>query len=198
MMNLKLSMAKIIEIEIQVQLENIRPLKAFLNKKAKLLRKSRQIDYYYTPTHRDFLKKYPAVEWLRLRQTDKGNSINYKYWHVDEDDRSHYSDEYESAVDDMEQLKLILKALNFKPIVVVDKKRLDYRFKSYIISVAQVKKLGEFVEVEFAGKTTKRPVEITNEMIQFLKKLGVGKIIRNYNGYPYILLFPKKVKYEEY
>jgi len=191
-------MAKNIEIEIQVQLENIRPLKAFLNKKAKLLRKSRQIDYYYTPAHRDFLKKYPAVEWLRLRQTDKGSSINYKYWHVDEEDRSHYSDEYESSIDDIGQLKLILKALNFKQIAVVDKKRQDYKYRSYIISVCQVKKLGEFVEIEFEGGTDKRAVQITNGMIEFLKKLGVGKITRNYNGYPYILLFPKRIKYEEY
>jgi len=191
-------MAKNIEIEIQVQLENIWPLKNFLKKKAKFLKDTRQADYYYIPAHRDFLKKYPAVEWLRLRQTDKGNSINYKYWHVDEEDRSHYSDEYESAVDDVEQLKLILKALNFKPIAVVEKKRQDYKYRSFIISICQVKKLGEFVEIEFEGKTTKRPVEITSEMIAFLKRLGVGKITRNYNGYPFILLFPKKVKYEEF
>jgi len=191
-------MPKNIEIEIQVQLENIRPLKNFLKQKAKFLKESRQIDYYYTPAHRDFLKKYPAVEWLRLRESDKGNSINYKYWHVDEEDRSHYSDEYESQIEDIGQLKLILKALNFKPIATIDKKRQDYKFKSYIISVAQVKNLGEFVEIEFEGRTNKRPVQITNEMIAFLKKLGVSKITRNYNGYPYILLFPKKVKYEEF
>ncbi len=191
-------MVKNIEIEIQVQLENIRPLKSFLNKKAKFLRQSRQIDYYYTPAHRNFLAKYPAVEWLRLRQTNKGCSINYKLWHVDEEDRSHYSDEYESSIDDIDQLKLILKVLNFKPIVIVDKIRQDYKYRSYIISVSQVKKLGEFVEIEFEGRTIKKPVEITSEMIKFLKTIGVGKITRNYNGYPFILLFPKKVKYEEF
>jgi adenylate cyclase class 2 len=191
-------MPKNIEIEIQVQLENIRPLKSFLNKKAKFLHQSRQIDYYYTPVHRNFLAKYPAVEWLRLRETDKECSINYKFWHVDEEDRSHYSDEYESAISDIDQLKLILKALNFKPIAVVDKKRQDYKYHSYIISVCQVKKLGEFVEIEFEGRANKKPAEITDEMIKFLKDLGVGKITRNYNGYPFILLFPKKVKYEEF
>lgn len=191
-------MSKNIEIEIQVQLENIRPLKTFLKKKAKLINKARQIDYYYTPSHRNFLKKYPAVEWLRLRQNDKEASINYKFWHVDENNRSHYSDEYESKIEEIDQLKLIFKSLNFKPIAIVDKKRKDYKFKSYIISVNQVKKLGEFVEIEFNGETDKKPVDITNEMILFLKNLGVGKIIRNYNGYPYILLYPKKVKYEEF
>ncbi len=191
-------MSKNIEIEIQVQLENIRPLKTFLKKKAKLINKARQIDYYFTPSHRNFLKKYPAVEWLRLRQNDRNASINYKFWHLDENKRSHYSDEYESQIEDIDHLKLIFKSLNFKPIAVVDKKRKDYKFKSYIISVNLVEKLGEFVEIEFNGETDKKPVEITNEMIIFLKNLGVGKITRNYNGYPYILLYPKKVKYEEF
>lgn len=34
-------------------------------------------------------------------------------------------------------------------------------------------------------------------MVKFLKNIGVGKIKRNYVGYPSQLLFPDQVKWEE-
>lgn len=33
-------------------------------------------------------------------------------------------------------------------------------------------------------------------MVDFLKQVGCGKIIRNYVGYPFLMLFPSEVKYE--
>jgi len=32
-------------------------------------------------------------------------------------------------------------------------------------------------------------------MIKFLKDINVGKIQRNYQGYPFLLLFPEEAKY---
>ena len=46
---------KNIEIEIQVQVENIKPLVKFLNTSAKKILKARQIDEYFVPKHRNFL-----------------------------------------------------------------------------------------------------------------------------------------------
>jgi len=58
--------------------------------------------------------------------------------------------------------------------------------------------LGDYVEIEYIGKDKNAgPKKVTDEMVGFLKSLGCGKIIRNYAGYPFLLLFANEVKYEE-
>ena len=185
------------EIEIQVQVERTNKLKAFLKKSAKYIGESRQIDRYFTPAHRNFVKVRPIIEWLRLRDSSGKYSINYKKWHVEKDGRTHFCDEYESPVVDIEQLLKIFSALNMVAVTSVNKVRRIWRYKDYEISLDSIKGLGDFVEIEYKGKETdKKPAEITNEMIEFLKVFKVGKISRNYVGYPFQLLFPKEVKYE--
>ena len=61
----------------------------------------------------------------------------------------------------------------------------------------QVKELGDFVEIEYIGKEQVDPPKTTKEMVDFLKKLGCGKIKRDYVGYPFRLLFPKESEFEE-
>ena len=95
-------------------------------------------------------------------------------------------------------MKKILEVLNFKSIVKVDKLRKTWTYKNYEIATDSVKGLGDFVEIEYIGKDEKvDPKKITEEMINFLKSVGCGQIKRNYVGYPFQLLFPKEVKYEE-
>lgn len=189
---------KNIEIEIQVQVENIKPLVRFLNTNAKKIIKTRQIDEYFIPKHRNFLAKKPVSEWLRLRNANGNYSINYKNWYHGEDGKSHHRDEYETKIEDIKQLHLIFKSLNIKPIVKVDKTRTSYLYKKYEVSIDRVESLGDFVEIEYKGKSDgKNAKEVADEMGQFLKSFKVGKIYRNYVGYPFQLLFPKGFKLEE-
>jgi len=186
------------EIEIQVQIEISKNLKSFLKKSAKFIGEERQIDKYFSPKHRDFLKVRPVVEWLRLRDSSGKLSINYKNWHVDKNGRSHFCDEYETAIGSTKELENIFGPLGIKEIIIVDKTRKIYRYKNYEISIDSIKDLGDFVEIEYKGKSTKvNPTKVTEGMVKFLKDLGCGKISRNYVGYPFQLLFPKEVKYEE-
>lgn len=185
------------EIEIQVQIEKIELLKNFLKKNAELLGKKRQVDEYFCPPDRNFLSKDPVEEWFRLRNTEGKLSLNYKNWHFDKNGRSHFCDEYETAVESFENAALILKSLKFKSLVKVDKTRTTYKIKDYLISLDEVKDLGDFVEIEFKGESDKTPAEITDEMILWLRKAISGKITRNYIGYPAMMLFPKRLKLEE-
>lgn len=185
------------EIEIQVQVENIKGLNKFLKEKAKFVNKEHQVDKYFSPKGKKFLKVRPVVEWLRLRDSSGKQSINYKNFHHDKSGRSHYCDEYETPVESMEQIEKIFQSLEIKPIVTVDKTRKIYKYKDYEISIDSIKGLGNFVEIEYKGKIkTKSPAKITEEMVKFLKDLNCGKISRNYVGYPFQMLFPKEVKYE--
>ena len=187
-----------IEIEIQVNIENSKPLIDFLEKNADFKKESHQIDEYFSPAHRNFIEVRPVKEWLRLRDSGGKYSINYKNWHYDKGGKSHYCDEYETKIEDLSQLRKILDVLNFKPVVKVDKLRKIWTHKDYEVAVDSVKGLGDFVEIEYIGKDEKAdPKKITEEMINFLKNIGCGKIKRNYVGYPFQLLFPEEVKYEE-
>ena len=139
---------KNIEIEIQVNVENSKPLIEFLEKNGTFQSAKHQVDEYFSSAHIDKIRK-------------------------------------------------IFSALNFKSIVIVDKLRKIWTYKAYEVAIDSVKTLGNFVEVEYIGKDEKvNPEKVTGEMVDFLKKVGCGKITRNYVGYPFLILFPKEVKYE--
>lgn len=187
-----------IEIEIQVNIENSRPLVEFLEKSAEFKKENRQIDEYFSPAHRDFTSVRPVKEWLRLRDSGGKYSINYKNFHYDENGKSLYCDEYESQAGDFNNLKKILESLNFKFLVKVDKIRKIWEYKDYEIALDSIAGLGDFVEIEYIGKDEKPdPKKIAQEMVDFLKNMGCGKIKRNYVGYPFQLLFPSEVRFEE-
>lgn len=191
-------MNKQTEIEIEVQVETIEKFIKFLKNKAKFVREERQVDKYFTPYHRDFTRYRPVKEWLRLRYSPNKYFINYKNWHIENDGKSYYCDEFESKIGDIKQFENIFNALNFKLLVTVDKIRKIWVYKNYEIALDSVKRLGEFVEIEYKNsKTIKKPKEITGEMIRFLKDKGCGRILRNYVGYPFLKLFPGEVKVEE-
>ena len=188
---------KNIEIEIQVNVENSKPLIEFLEKNGTFQSAKHQVDEYFSSAHRDFLRARPVKEWLRLRDSDGKYSLNYKNWHFDENRKSHFCDEFETKIEGIDKIRKIFSALNFKSIVIVDKLRKIWTYKAYEVAIDSVKALGNFVEVEYIGKDEKvNPEKVTGEMVDFLKKVGCGKITRNYVGYPFLILFPKEVKYE--
>lgn len=190
---------KFIEIEIQVQVEKIKDLLKFLKKNAKLEGKERQIDSYYTPAHRNFLKTKPIKEWLRIRSSSGKYSVNYKNWYYNKDGTSDYCDEFETEIKDIKALEKMFSALNMKSLTVVDKTREVWRYKDFEIAIDSVKNLGDYLEIEFKGKPNgKSPKEINDEMVKFLKEQNCGKIYRNYGGYPFKLLFPRQEKIVEY
>ena len=190
-------MAKNKEIEIQVQIQRSNKLISFLEKNGKFVGQQHQVDTYFTPAYRDFTGVRPILEWLRLRKSGKKYSINYKNWHLEKDGRSHFCDEYESEISDLKQLKNIFRALNMKKLVTVEKTRKIWVYEDYEIAVDSIDGLGDFVEIEYKGKPTKvKPKVIVGEMVNFLKKFNPGKISRNYQGYAFMLLFPKEIETE--
>jgi len=188
---------KNIEVEIQVNVENIKPLLKFVKEKAKFISEEREIDQYFTPAHRNFAEKPIISEWLRLRDADGKCSINYKFWHRDKEGKTNHCDEFQTKLDKADQMHSILKVLDFKPVVTVDKKRKKYHYKKYEITIDKVVGLDQTVEIEFNGETDETPAQITKGMIKFLQDLGVGKMKRSYQGYAFLTMFPEKAVYEE-
>lgn len=189
---------KDIEIEIQVNIEKSEPLINFLKENGSFQKEVRQIDEYFSPVDHNFFEVRPVKEWLRLRNSSNAYSINYKNYHYDKNGKSSYCDEREVVIKSADQMKEILNFLGFKNIVTVDKVRKIWVYKDYEISIDLVKNLGNFVEIEYIGNDKKvEPHKITNEMIDFLKNIDCGAIKRNYVGYPFQLMFPEEIKFEE-
>lgn len=187
---------KDVEIEIQVRVSDRQALEKFLEEKAKFSGEKYQKDEYFTPAHRDFVSIRPAAEWLRLRDSGKGD-ITYKKWHYGADGKSKYCDEYETSVGDVEQIRKIFAALDVKPIITLEKARKTWRYKDYEVALDHVTGLGDFVEVEYKAQVEVDPKTITDDMIAFLKQVGCGTIERNFVGYPFMLLYPSEVEFEE-
>ncbi len=185
------------EIEIKVKVEKSEPLLVFLQSQATLKGEASQRDEYYSPEQNGFLSVRPVKQWLRLRETDRGASLNYKDWQFDDQGKSQFCTEYETKIEQAEPLRLMLKALHYRPIVVVDKVRKTYTYKDYEIAIDRVKDLGEFVEIEYCGQDANiDPKVVTDDMVQFLKEVGCGRLMRDYVGYPFLLLFPNESQQE--
>jgi len=188
---------KDIEIEVQLRVSNTDKLPAFLEGEAEFTGEAYQKDEYLVPPHRDFVAVKPVEEWLRIRESDRENLVNYKKWHYDETGRSTYCDEYETPVEDIDQMRKIFAAIDIKPLITVEKKRKTYRYKDYEVALDEITGLGSFVEVEYKGEDGDVvPTEVTNGMIAWLKEIDCGVIERNYVGYPFMLLYPDEVKFE--
>jgi adenylate cyclase class 2 len=186
-----------IEIEIQVNIEKSQGLLDFLKQNGVSRGENHQYDEYFSPAGNDFLAVRPVKEWLRLRDSNGKTSINYKNWYFDEQGKSNHCDEFETKIENLEQVRKILTALNFKSIAIVDKNRKIWTYQDYEVAVDSVKNLGDFVEIEYIGKDEKvDPKKVTDEMINFLKGLDSGKITRNHVGYPFLILYPQEVKYD--
>lgn len=180
------------EIEIRMRVKDSKPLLKFLEKKGSFKYEKHQRDEYFTPAHRDFIKTEPVKEWLMLRKEEGKNSLNYKNWHYNKDGKSYHCDEYESKLDDLDNAGRILKALNFKSLIVVDKKRKTFMFEDYEIALDSVEELGDYVEVEYKGKEDKSDTKkVASRMKNFIEKTGCEILEQDFVGYPFLLLKKK-------
>jgi len=178
-----------IEIEIKFPLENAEELIKELRKISEP-KEEYQKDTYFIPSHRDFLKQNPISEWLRIRETKKGVSLNYKNWHNKKDSQVSSCDEFETNFEDINALKRILESLNFKEIIVVEKERKNWNHNNTIISIDKVTGLGDFIEIEADGEfeSIEKAKEHLHNMLNDLNA-KIGK--QDFKGYPHLVLEKK-------
>ena len=177
-----------IEVEKKFALPHPDALKAKLDALgAKPSEPTRQVDAYYNAPHRDFLAPEAISEWLRIRTEDRGSSVNFKRWHpIDALVKTH-ADEYETTVGDVEAIRRLLAALDFTPLVTVDKTREEWTLPEVEIVFDHVVDAGDFVEFEFKGDAADVE-DATRQLEAFIASLDVelGEPINR--GYPHILL----------
>ncbi len=139
-----------IEVELKVRAGNLARVERALDSfGARVLLVEEQRDIYYTLPHRDF---WATDEALRLRlSSHRGSSteecyLTYKGPKLDEVSKSR--EELTVRVEGWEDARRLLQSLDFAEVGQVSKLRKTYRLGEFLISLDQVDKLGQFVEIE--------------------------------------------------
>lgn len=177
-----------IEIELKFPLLNPEQVIDKLNLIAQS-EKSKQKDIYFTPPHRNFLESKPISEWLRLRESEKGFTVNYKKWHNAEG-KAVSCDEFETTIGNVALLKKIFESINLKEIITVDKSRNTWNYKDTIIAVDEVTDLGFFLEIEAKGTFTTID-QAKQHLYTVLEELNAELGPQDFKGYPYRMLEQK-------
>ncbi|MFH1088747.1 MAG: class IV adenylate cyclase [Patescibacteria group bacterium] len=181
---------KDIEVELTFELNDPESAQAKIKSVAEAKGEIYQKDTYYTPKHKNFVEQKPISDWLRIRETDKGNEVNFKHWHNQDDVKAVSCDEYETKVEDIEQVRKIFQKLEISELVVVEKKRTIYQYQDIEIVLDQITDLGWFIELEAKGEY--RSIEDAKERLySVLKKLDIKVGEQDFKGYPHRLLEKK-------
>lgn len=94
----------------------------------------------------------------------------------------------------MDEFRKTLEFLDFKKIIVVDKKREYWDCGNIEVALDKVEGLGEYIEAEAKGDF-KDSEEARKACIKFLEDLGIENVEEKWIhlGYPQILLENKKL-----
>ncbi len=188
-----MSQLKDVEIELKFPLLNHKAVSQRLACLATPKKKNDvQKDTYFVPLNRNFLAKNPVSEWLRIRETNRSCTINYKHWHNEKNKKTIVCDEFETGIENPETLKKILVSLDFKEIVIVEKRRNTWEHKGVNIAIDEVKDLGFFIEVETKGSLS-NITKAKQGLYSVLADVGAETGEQDFEGYPYLILKKKKL-----
>lgn len=176
------------EIKIKLSEEEALQLKSTLDSIASFSNESHQVDTYYQPKYRKFLRDSDeeVLEWLRIGLRGNKKILNYKHWY-----QNKYCDEFEVTIDDEVNLDKIFKILDLEVIAVVDKTRKKYMYKDkYEIALDYVENLGHFVEIE-VKEYHLDPLKEYDLLIDVVKDLNLNLQNIDKRGYPYHIIYDK-------
>lgn len=152
-----------------------------------------QKDTYYSAPNRDFLAEEIVSEWLRIRETDRQSTLNYKLWLPVGAKIQNQCKEFETEISDVYAVKQILSHLSFSEIAIVDKVRKSWVYEKIEISIDMVQNLGSFIELEYTENIDDDQIEKINKYFdELLSKLHAQVGERDRRGYAYALIEMRK------
>lgn len=135
----------------------------------------RQIDTYYIPYFREFEINGETMECVRIREENNVSTLTYKKIHREANPV--YCDEYETVVEDKQQMEKFLFALGFSVQMVIDKTRESYKLDDFEFDFDSVKNLGELMEIELKNDSSS-----VDEIYDYVSKYGLTKKDVTYEG----------------
>jgi len=177
-----------LELEIKFKVTNKqRLLKKMSLFGMRLQHKEHLIDVYYSPVQgKDFLS--PSRPRLRVRKnmTNSTACLEYHQPHG-----CHGGIEREVNISDGDMMDVILKQLDYKEEVRIDKLRTQYKYKELTVDLDQVKGIGTFVEIEIMNPRNKKVA--VKKIRQLAEDLGLKDEI-DYNTRYFHLVLAKQGK----
>ncbi len=183
-----LIMIKEIEIKIQIDKNQLEQLKAWLSDHAEFKGALSHTEWYLDNPQDTFFFTAPegykdALKYLRVRHTERVDSVAYKLWYKDpETGKTTHCDEYETKVENGQVMLALFAQLGFTQQTKIAKQRETYVTRDFEIVIDQIEDLGYFVEIEVL-----HPKENVKESLQdihdFLRSIGITcfrKIDRGY------------------
>lgn len=174
------------EVELQIIIKNPVAIERKLKKVGKFVGARKQVDKYFVPPYRDFFKKEPPIEYLRVRYEKDRNHLNYSFLHFGKDGWLRATDEYETLVEEPKVVEEIFKKIGLVPKVTVIKTRKYFDCGDFEVTIDKVKGLGNFMEIE-AKKNFGGLDKTRKACLDFLKKLNMKYEMRAQMGYPRML-----------
>lgn len=182
--------SKEIEVKLQIDEDKYSTLLIFMKEIAMFKSEKHQIDIYYSPDGENYYDR--GDRCLRIRIEDNKSMLSYKRIYG-ENTSQQFIEEYETCVESPEMMSNILKALNYRSEIIVDKRRLEYSTEDgFLVALDNVKDLGFFVEIE--NKNEEEAIEKRNDdLVYFVRFLDLDMSWRNTEGYSN-MLYKKKYK----
>ncbi len=179
-----------IEIKLPITKKVFLEVRKYLQRNARLIGCSEEVDKYYNPTYLNFLKERHPKQYLRLRLKESRSFLTYKYIYFDDDENMTHADEFETEILNAEQLEKIFNRLSCQHFLTINKKRETYHIQDcFAIDLDIVENLGYFIEIEsledFGGNK-----KTLDKIYALARKLGLDPSKRNSDGY--VLLLMKK------
>jgi len=177
------------EIEVKVKIGNVAEVKKTLEKLGVGWSKpKKQIDSYFRLKNQATATQKPGSYILRIRREDKA-SFTLKAL----TDRYGVWEEYETKIDDADELEKILLKIGFVEVLTLHKKRTSGKYGKFSLEVDEIKELGNYLEVEVRGQNgEKLQAEIKNLFL----KVGLPEKNIERRGYPEIILGSRGLKFE--
>lgn len=137
---------KEIELKFRITSEQRQAILNYLSTNATYKSSERIIDTYYIPNFKEFEINGKTIECVRIREVDNSAVICYKHIHYEADPI--YCDEFETKIDNKDQMEKILFALGFEIQMIIDKTRVSYFNDKFEFDFDTVENLGELMEIE--------------------------------------------------
>jgi len=187
------------EIEIKFTLSDTQfvQLKQWLEANAQYVREEKQEELYFNnpePSQTFYFKSkhgyIDALKALRVRKTNKGDTVCYKYSNIDKNTgKILYKNECETKVPDGKVFVEIFENMGFTDKIQVKKTRNIYTSGDFEIVIDNVEKLGTFVEVELKREYADAQAGIA-AINNFIKSMGITSYMQFNRSYIHMFTNP--------
>ena len=158
------------EIELKFQVDNLEKIKQhLLNLDCEFSKDIIQKDVIYVPDINDTSNAEGKI-FIRIRSVNDKSELTLKQ----QSKKIMQSKEIEFEVSDFNSASDFLETIGLTKWVTVEKKRITTKYKDFNICIDDVKRLGQFIEIEVLTNEEHQTDYYETKIIELAKELGIN------------------------